>query len=302
MKKIQIFSDSCCDLDTKIRKDFGIEYLKMGISYDDKVFNASLDWDEYSVDDLYGTLRSGTRVFTAQVHADQIRERFTACLSAGMDVVYIAAPLALSASVEAARGVARALKTAFPDNEIYIVDSLSSTLGLGLLTVDAAKMRDKGKSAKEIAEYFEKNKYNLVHWTTVDDLQYLKRAGRVKASAAFFANVLNLKPVMTSDMNGMNFAYAKAKGRKKAMSMLIDHITAEVINPENQTVYISHADCYEDALFLKEEIMQKVKFRDCYINYMGPILGASAGPGSLGMFCMGKDRRKLFENETAKYS
>lgn len=295
MRKVQIFSDSCCDLDTKTRKEHNIDYFKMGISYEDKTFNASLDWDEYSVDDLYGTLRKGIRIFTAQVQGNQFREKFEACIKAETDIVYIATPLALSASVEAARGVAAELKKEYPAANIFIVDSLSASLGLGLLTMLAVSLRDQGKSAAEIAEYMEKNKYNLVHWTSVDDLQYLKRAGRVKASAAFFAKIFSIKPVMTSDMNGMNYAYAKAKGRKNAIKMLVDHIAAEVINPEEQTLYISHADCYEDALALKDETMERVKFKDCYIAYMGPILGASAGPGSLGIYCMGKDRHLLFE-------
>lgn len=297
MNKVQIITDSLCDLDSVTRKEKGIDYLKMGVSYEGKDLPASLEWDEYSVDELYGTLRRGVRVFTSQVPPEDITNKFESYLKDNIDIVYIACSASLSASVTSAAEIAKGLKEKYPQASVYCVESLSSTVGQGMLTIEAAACRDKGMSAKEICDYITDKRNYVVHWTTVDDLQYLKRAGRVKATAAFFANVLNLKPVMTSDMNGMNLAYVKVKGRKKAIATLIEHIEAEVINPEEQIVYISHADSYEDALLMKEEVMKRVKFKDCYINYMGPILGASAGPGSLGIFCFGKDRNLLFNKE-----
>ena len=124
---------------------------------------------------------------------------------------------------------------------------------------------------------------------TVDDLNYLKRAGRVKAQSAFFGNAFGIKPILISDRHGQNVAIKKVKGAKNAKLEIAQMIKDVCIDPEHQTLYISHADAEESANALRDDILACVPFGDCYMNYIAPIVGASVGPGTLIAFCVGKE-------------
>lgn len=285
MKEYVILTDSCSDLGKDMRESLGIDYVQMNIVYDGKELPASLDWDLYTPAELYNIMRGGTRVTTNQVPVQTFNTAFTKYLEEGKDIVYIGCSSALSGSVNTGKVVADELAEKYPDNKIYVIDSLNSCLGEGLMVIDAAKMRAEGKTAEEVAAYIEANKLKYQQFCAVDDLTYLKRAGRVKASAAFFGNLFGVKPILISNRQGENLAVKKIKGRKNSLDEIVNMVKSSIVAPETQTVAVVHADCIKDAEYLKDKIKSEIGVKEVYVNYIGPIIGASAGPGTVAIYC-----------------
>ena len=296
MSKFAIIGDSTCDLTHEMRKERNIDYARMMVSWTDKdkkphEIYASLDWEVLSPKQYYDLMRDGIRLITSQVTEQEYDEVFGRHLAAGEDILYIACSSGLSASIKLAeRLVKEKYSKQYPDRRIVIVDSLISCMGQGSMLLRAADMRDEGKSIDEIADELEKTKlcYNQV--ATVESLEYLKRAGRVSATSAFFGNIFGVKPILISDRAGMNHAIEKAKGRRNAIQRCAEIIKDTVVNPENQTCYVLSADAkQEDVDMMVNKIKELVPFKEIKVMTLGPIIGASTGPGTFGLYYYGKE-------------
>ena len=284
----KVVTDSCADLDTEIRKQYGIDYVKMSITVQDKVLPASLDWEVYSAKQLYDYIRQGIRVYTAQVSRQEFETMFENELKAGNDVIYIGCSSALSASVKLGKLIAEELNAKYK-NKVYVIDSLNSSLGLGSMTIKCAELLKEGKTVEEAVEYIESNKLRFNQYTTVDSLKYLKRAGRVKAASAFFGDVMGVKPIIVSDAKGNNNAFKKVRGRKNSLKELVEAVKTNAVDLENQTLYVCHADDIDTANELVALIKKEVACKNVYINYIGPIVGASVGPGAVAVQFFGNE-------------
>lgn len=285
---IRIFTDTNSDLGKDLREKYNIEYFKMCNAIEGEIVPADLDWPRFSPKEFYDMLREGKkRVSTTQVPAEQFRKSFTECLEAGEDVIYVGCALPLSASVNAAAVVARDLLAKYPEGKIFCVDSKNCCLGEGMMAVLAAKLRDEGKSTEEIVAAIEEKRQYVNQYLTVGSLDRLKKTGRVKGSAAFFGNLLGVKPILISDANGQNVPIMKVKGRVASMDKLVELLAESVVDPAEQTVYIGHADCLEEAEALKDKVM-KLGFADAYINVINPVVGACVGPGAICLWAFGK--------------
>lgn len=284
---IRIFTDTNADLCKEIREKHGIEYFKMCTVRDGVVTPADMDWEHCSEKDFYGVLRAGKRITTTQVPAEEFRRGFSACLEQGDAAIYIGCALPLSGSVNTAAVVARELLADRPDGKIYCVDSKNCCNGEGMLAVLAAAMRNEGKSAEEIVAAVEERRDHVNQYVTVGSLDMLKRSGRVKGAAAFFGNLLGVKPIIISDANGQNVPIVKVKGRNASLDKLVELVKESVVDAAAQTVYIQHADCTEAAEYLKGKLLA-LGFADACIGTIGPVVGACIGPDAVGVWCFGK--------------
>lgn len=289
MRPVKILTDSCSDLGKTIREKYDIDYARMKTSYDCKEQWASLDFEYYTPKELYDIMRAGNRVFTTQVPAEEFERVFTNYLDLGFNIVYIGCSLKQSGSVNTGSVVAKKLLEKYPEAEIYCIDSLNASMGEGMLAIRAAEYRDSGMSAKEINDKILTERNNVNEFVTVHNLDALKRAGRVKASAAFFGNLFGVKPILISDVNGYQTPIKKVKGRQTSMNELVSSLKESVVDPENQRIYVAHADCIEDAEQLKALIEKEISCKEIYLDYIGPIIGASIGPDALGVFGFGKE-------------
>ena len=287
MRNIKIITDSCADLGTDLRAQYDIGYVQMHIVYNGEEKPATLDWDLYTPRELYDILRAGGRITTTQVPVEDYTNAFTAAVTAGCDVLYVGCSSALSGSINTGMVVAKKIMAEYPEARICCVDALNSCLGQGLLTVTAAQMRDAGKTLDEIVSWLEENKLCCHQFATVESLEYLARAGRVKAAKAFFGNLMGVKPILISDARGQNYAIKKAKGRKGSMAEIVAQLKAVIVNPEEQTVFVGHADCIEDGQALCEMVRREIGCKDVYLNYIGPIIGVCTGPGTLSVYAFG---------------
>lgn len=288
MNKVQIITDSCADLAKDLRDKYGIDYVKMNVVHNEKEQQANLDWENISVKEFYDEIRKGERFLTTQVPVQEFESVFTKYLEMGCDVVYVGCALKLSASVSVGKKVAEQLKEKYPNNEIYCVDSCNSCMGEGLLAIKATEFRDMGLSAKEISEKVYSIRNNVNQFCTVHTLDALRRAGRVKGSSAFFGNLFGVKPIIISDVEGNNAPIKKVKGRQTSLKELVNLTKESIIDAENQIIYIAHADCLDEAVALKEQIMNEIKCKGVYIGYIGPIIGASVGADAIAVFSFGK--------------
>lgn len=287
MRDFIIFGDSTCDLSPELREKYNIEYVAMNYSIDDVEYVASIDWDVAGAKAHYDLMRSGKRVFTTQVPKNVYYDTFKAVLDSGKDILYISCSSALSASINTANVVASELKKDYPDATVACVDSLISSLGQGHLLIEASKKRAEGLSAEETAKYIESIRLCVNQCGTVESMEYLKRAGRVKASKAFFGNLFGVKPIIISDIKGNNYAYKKVKGTSNARVAIAEHII-DAADGVYDTLYLSHADCEEDAIKLRDEILKLAPYKEIILGYIGPIVGASVGPGTVIAFTFGK--------------
>ena len=293
MNKVKIFTDSCSDLPMELRDRYGVDYVRMNTVVRGKETPASLDWEYYSPKEYYDIMRGGERITTTQVPPEEFENRFTPYLEQGCDIVYIGCSLALSGSVDVGMVTSQKLMEKYPECRIFCVNSLNACMGEGILTIRAAELRDKGMSAEEIVNAIMPIRNTVNQFATVHSLDTLRRAGRVKAASAFFGNLLGVKPIIISDKDGNNNAIKKVKGRWNSMKELVDLMAENIVEPEKQTVYISHADCIQDAEELRKMVEERLPGVPTYTCYIGPIIGASTGPDTLALLTFGQDVEKF---------
>lgn len=291
MKPFVIVTDSCGDMPKELRERFDVEYVPMHYAVDGKDYFASLDWEDLSFSDFYDLMRNGKRIITAQVKETTFVSAFEKWINEGKDILYLACSSALSASVGAAIRVKESLLAKYPDAKIECVDSLNSCSGLALLCIRASELRSEGKTIEEIANWVIENRKTVNQECTVDNLKYLRQAGRVSAASAFFGGLLSVKPIIISDVNGNNAAIEKVKGRKGSIDRIVERFKSRYRTLPYQKIFIVHADCLDEALVLKERIYEVIPDKDVefIVNYIGPTVGASVGPGTMGVYFFGEE-------------
>lgn len=285
MKKTIILTDSTSDLAKEIRQKYGIEYVQMQYVMDGVEYPASLDWETHSAKEFYDFMRNGKRITTTQVSGHTFEEAFEKYLGEDCNIIYIGCSSALSGSVNLAKKI---VADKGLEGKVWAVDSLCSSLGQGHMAITAAKMIADGKTPDEVVNYIEDIKLNINQFGTVASLEYLKRAGRVKAGSAFFGNLLGVKPIIISDAIGQNYATEKVKGALNAKKRIAELVKNATAGYETDILYISHADALEDAQLLKDIIMEAVPFKDVHISTIGPIVGSCVGPGTVAAYCYGE--------------
>ena len=170
------------------------------------------------------------------------------------------------------------------------MDTLAASLGQGLLVWYASKLRDEGKDIEEVRDWLEQNKLSLAHWFTVDDLNHLKRGGRVSATTALVGTMLSIKPILHVDNEGHLISMSKTRGRTAALKALVDKLVDTAVDLERQDLFICHGDCEEDAKKLAEMIKEKAGVEVVHIGPIGPVIGAHAGCGTIAVFFLGRER------------
>ncbi|MCQ2797374.1 MAG: DegV family protein [Bacilli bacterium] len=288
MRQIAILTDSTSDISKDLREQYGLDYLKMAVTVDGKEYPASLDYEQYTPAWIYGEMRKGTRVKTVQVTVEEFTKKFTEYLEKGMDIIYVACSSALSGSYNTGRVVAEELLANYPDAKIACVDARNSSMGEGLLAIEASELVKAGKTLEEVVATLENDRDYYHQWCATETLTYLARAGRVSAGKAFFGNMFGMKPILISNLKGENYAIKKVRGRKTSIDELATELANNIVDPENQTIAVLHADDEEAANMLKEAILAKVKVKGIYTGIIGPIIGASVGPGTVVTYFKGK--------------
>lgn len=290
MKDYVIITDSCCDLSEQLANDAGLYVIPMVMTISGTEYKNYLDERDISTKAFYDRLRAGETASTSALNMDTFLSVFGEFLEQGKDILYLAFSSGLSGTYHVSTLAAEELSHKYPESKIFCCDTLCASMGEGLLVYLAGKKKQAGASIEEVRDFVEQNKLHLCHWFTVDDLNHLKRGGRVSATTAFVGSLLNIKPVLHVDDEGHLINVGKARGRRAAVLSLFEHMKETAVNPSEQTVFISHGDCEEDALALKEMIEKEFSPKEIQINPIGPVIGAHSGPGTLALFFLGTKR------------
>ncbi len=287
MNKFVIMTEVSCDFPESMITELGLEIITLDVIVDGE---AAKNVRELDVREFYASLRGGKNATTAASNIDQFIGKMQKILDEGKDILYLGFSSGLSGTYNAGFVAAKEMSEKYPDRKIITVDTLCASMGQGLLVWYAAKMRDEGADIESVAEFVEKNKLNLCHWFTVDDLMFLKRGGRISAATAVMGTMLNIKPVLHMDNNGKLISVSKARGRKASIDALFAKMLATAIDLDSQTIFISHGDCEADAIYLADKIKNETGVKDVIISYVGPVIGAHSGPGTLALFFLGTER------------
>ena len=285
-----ILTDSCCDMTAQMAADLELEVLPLSLNMGEHVYHNYLDGREIGFRDFYAQLRSGALATTSAISVGTFDETMRKILDSGRDVLYLAFSSALSTTYQSAMIAADDLREEYPDRKIFVVDTLCASLGQGLLVYLCVMEKRKGKTVDEVHAFAEATKGKVCHWFTVDDLNHLKRGGRVSAATALVGTMLSIKPVLHVDDTGHLVSVSKARGRKASLLALVDHMAESAIDPAEQTIFISHGDCEGDANFVADEVRRRFGVQNIYINYVGPVIGNHSGPGTLALFFLGIHR------------
>lgn len=283
-----IFTDSCCDVKPEILAQWDVRYADMTFSF------VGESWDYINTDmtnrEFYDRMRQGAHPKTAAINSHAFLCAFEPILKAGRDILYVAFSSGLSATVNNAHMAARALMEEYPGRRIVIVDTLAASGGGGLMTYAAVQKKAEGASLEENAAYLEALVPQHCIWFTVDDLEYLKRGGRVSPLVALAGGLLGIKPILQMDDAGHLIKVSTVRGRKKSIEALADKYAELSYEEKNTPIFISHGDCEADAKYLADILIERHGVAPTLITEIGPIIGSHSGPGTLAFFFIGKHR------------
>ncbi|MBQ7335447.1 MAG: DegV family protein [Clostridia bacterium] len=288
MNNYVIYTDSASDIKPEVLKEWGVLYSELTFHFDDSETEYSNN--DMSTADFYQKMKDGGVAKTSAVNADAFAKAFEPILQQGNDLLYLSFSSGLSTTFNSGRIAAEELSAKYPERKILVVDTLAASAGQGLLVYLTVEKKKSGATIEEAAEYAKGILPNLCHWFTVDDLVYLKRGGRVSPTVAFVGNLLGIKPVLHVDDEGHLINISKVRGRKNAIAALADKYTELALEPSTGTIFISQAACQADAEELAKLIKAKHGADVQIITDVGPVIGAHAGPGTLALFFLGKER------------
>ncbi|MEG1954264.1 MAG: DegV family protein [Hydrogenoanaerobacterium sp.] len=289
-REIVISTDTNGDLPFSFIDEHKINLLPLGYTMD----GVTRFTDDRTIDqhEFYELMRAGKMPTTMQVNPEQSIDSFDAIAKSGKDVLHIAFSSGLSGSYNSAEMGAKEVRERYPEAKIIVIDSLSASLGEGLMVYYAVKMRGEGKTIDEIAEWLNGHKQNFIHYFTVEDLNHLYRGGRVSKATAVVGTMLGIKPVMYVNEEGKLVPMGKVRGRKQSILNLVERMGDKMEGMTNEVVFISHGDCLDEAQFCADEIKKKYHINSFMFNYVAPSIGAHSGPGTIAIFFLGKNRHE----------
>ncbi len=290
MSEFVIFTDSSADLTAQMAEDMDLTVLPLSFTMKDQTYHNYPDNRELPSDVFYQKLRDGEMATTSAVNVGDFTQALDPILAEGKDVLILAFSSGLSATYQSSVVAVEEMREKYPDRKIFTVDTLCASLGQGLLVYLAVKEKEKGRTIEEVRDWAEATKLRVCHWFTVDDLHFLKRGGRISAATAIVGSMLSIKPVLHVDDEGHLVSMSKARGRGAALKALVDRMEELAVEKGDQAVFLSHGDCPEDAQKVVDDVKARFGVRHVFVNNVGPVIGAHAGPGTMALFFLGKNR------------
>ena len=290
MSDYVIMTDSSCDLPAKMADDMALSVLPLSVYIEDKKYTNYLDEREIAFSEIYAKLRTKCPAKTSAVNMNDFLAPMEEILKSGKDLLYIGFSSGLSGTYNAGAAAAQEMAEKYPDRKIYTVDSLCASMGQGLLVYHAWQHKQAGETIEEVRDWVIDNRLHLCHYFTIDDLMFLKRGGRVSGATAVVGSMLSIKPVMHVDNEGHLIKIGTARGRKASIKALADGAGKLGVDLQDQVIFISHGDCLDEAEYLANIMRERFHVKDVVISYVGPVIGAHSGPGTIALFFLGTER------------
>ena len=290
MNEYVIITDSTCDLSEELIEKMNVNIIPMQFNIDNNSYRDYPDKREMDSKTFYDHLRNGIFSKTNMLNPQEIEDACEPFLKNGNDVLLIAFSSGLSGTCNSMRLAKESLSDKYPNNKILVIDSLCASMGEGLFSYYASLNKKGGMSIEDNYKNLLELRKNVSHWFTVDDIDHLRRGGRIGSVSAFLAKTLKIKPVLNVDDEGHLIPRMKKIGRKNALKELKNQLDKTIDRTFKQTVFISHGDALNDACFLKELVLQNENVKEVYINDIGPVIGSHSGPGTVALFFIASHR------------
>ena len=284
-----IVADSSTDFPLSyIEKQKKLKIIPLTYEIDGQVFVPTGEDKETKA--FYTSLREEKIATTAQINIQNWKDTLLPLVEKGEKVLCLPFSSGLSGTCAAAFSAKEEIDKKHPNNQLIVIDTLAASLGHGLLVHYALQKREEGQSIQEIATWIKENLLHIAHWFTVDDLQFLRRGGRVSTASAYIGSILKVKPVLHVDNNGLLIPMEKVQGRKKSLKALFTKVEETAVNPQDQIIFISHGDCLEDAQYLESLLKEQLGVKEVMIGLIGPVIGSHSGPGTVAVFFLASQR------------
>lgn len=290
MRDYVIITDVTCDLPPDVLEKLDIRVIPMDFIMGGEVYRHYPDAREMSFEQFYQRMAGGEMPTTSMINPEVYTRYFDAILGAGKDVLYIGFSSGLSGTYQSSQIIIQDMREKYPEGKILSVDSVAASVGEGLLVWLAAQKKHQGLTLEELHKWIEENRCHVCQWFTVDDLNHLRRGGRISAVAAVAGSALGIKPVLHVDEEGCLTPMAKVRGRKKAVDTLIDKMARTSINPGEQIVLVGHGNCEKEARELKAMVKERFHPKEIIVCDIGPIIGSHVGPGILALVFWGSEK------------
>lgn len=289
--KCNVIIDSCCDLPPDVIDVPGVELLRFPYMIDGEEHFDDM-FTSLPVSEFYTRMRKGADVSTAQIPITTITETFERAIESGVPTVYLGFSSGLSGTFGTISLICDQLVEQHPDAELYVVDTKLASIAEGLLVYEAIRQRARGLSARELADWAEEARFYVNDQFTLDELEWLKRGGRIPTSVAFAGSKLDVKPMLDISLDGRLSLTGVARGRKKGIKQLAEYYRKHALElGEGTHIVIGSADCPKDVERLKDALSKVDETALFLETNIGPVIGSHVGPGMLAIAFMGKDAR-----------
>lgn len=286
MREFIITTDSNSDMDPVYLADNEVGVIPHYYTVEEEVYG---DGRELSNQEFYDAMRAGKKTTTMASNPAVILERFEAYAKQGKDILHISFSSELSCAYNNIVNCANEILESYPEMKIIVIDTLSASLGEGIMIRKAIEMKKEGKTLEETADWIRENCPYINVQFTVDNLDYLYRGGRLSKSSALLGTVINIKPILYVNKEGKLVALSKVRGRKKSLTTLVDNMEERLGEFRDKQIFVGvvHGDCEEDAKYIANMITERFGYTDIVIRPIGPSIGAHSGPGTIGIVFMG---------------
>lgn len=288
MKDYIIITDSGCDLSQELAEKLNVQVVPMGVSIQEKNYKHYIDCRELNITDFYQKLRDGHMGTTSCVNTMDVMDTMKEYLDKNMDVLYLSFSGGMSSSYQSSVLATRQLEEDYPNSKIIVADTLSGSVGLGMLTYLAAKEKEKGKTIEEVEEFIKNKALNICHYFMVSDLKYIQKSGRISNTSAIVGCILNVKPIFKLSDEGKVVLSEKVRGTKAAVRQMIEHVEETCTNKD--LFFICHADASDHIELLKEKLLEKYPNAEIHLSNVGPVIGNNTGPGTIAVIFEGSER------------
>lgn len=287
-----VATDTCANIPSATVKKEGIAVIPLTYHMDGKEF-VCLDTEEFNSEEYYNLLKDGKTITTSQINPQKYIEYMEPYLKEGKDVLFIGISSGVSGSFASAKIAKEQLEEEYPERKVKIIDSFGASMGEGLLVLEAVEAQKEGKTIEETEELILDKIKRLYQIFTVDDLMYLKRGGRLSGAVALVGTLLHIKPILKGNEHGKIVPCGKARGRKAAISHIAEKFAKLCVNPQNNKVAISNANCKEDAELLAKLVKEKSGIEDIIMVDHEPVTGSYLGTGGLALYFFGDENVRL---------
>lgn len=285
----EIFTDSSSNLPRRIIEKYNIHVVAFNFSIDGEEHPCYSEDKSFDYDGFFAALRSKQPLKTSMVNADSFYKAFLPFAEQGRDILYVGMSSALSGTFNAAKNAMEMLKDEFECGKMEAIDTLTASIGEGLICYYAAKLREKGTDLDSAVAKLNSFIPHLCSRFSCEDLFYIKRGGRISPATAVAGTLMGIKPIMKTDENGVIGVFHKVRGRKSALDFLVDEFEQNVDLTKKQVVVVSHADCLEDAKYIVSKLKKLPCISEILCEQMEPVTSIHGGPGMIALFYLGKN-------------